>query len=158
MDGLLNTVESMALRIAPLTGALIASDKLGIKDIILTGVQGDQLTEAVKYSGYLIACEMAGDYGLEKLTGMRAPSLHKDVGVGFLTSFATNVGVYYALDRTDILDRFIEMFGSSDESIALANAVVYGIVQEVSYRLLAMWLSPDDPKKYGNKTQSTSWY
>ena len=99
MEGLLNSVESMALRIAPLTVALVASNKLGIKDIILTGNESGEVEEAVKYSGYLIAAEMVGDYGLEQLTGLRAPSLHKDVGVGFLSSFATNVGVYYALER-----------------------------------------------------------
>ncbi len=151
--GLFHTAEGLAMRVAGLTAGLIASDKLGIKEMILTSSQGSDLEEAVRYTAYLVAVEYATDEVLERTLGIRAPSLHKDVGVGFLTSFATNTAVYYVMERTDILDKVMDNFEGSDEQRALGNALVYAAAQEISTRIITMWIDRSDPSNYGSKFQ-----
>ena len=90
----LHTIEALGIRVATLTGALIAGEKLNIESLILGSSQGNDITEAVKFVAYLTACELAGDVAVEKILGFRSVSLHRDLPVNLLTTFGSNVGVY----------------------------------------------------------------
>lgn len=153
MDGLLNTVESIGLRVGSITAGLIISDKLNLDEMILGNTRGGSVEEAVKMTAYLTAVEYGADMLSEKILGMRPPSLHKDVGVQFLTSFASNVAVYYLLQQADVVEMINDKFGGSEVQVALAHAIAYAITQELSYRVISMWFRPNDPNKYGQKWQ-----
>ena len=156
LTGLFQSMEGVAMRVAGLTAGLIASDKFGIKDIIFTGQTGSDLEESVKYSAYLIAVEYVSDEVLQRTLGVRPPSLHKDVGTDFIVSFATNTGVYFLLEKTDLMDKIMENFQGSDEMTALGNALVYALAQEISTRVINAWMDRSDPSNYGNKFQFNS--
>ena len=146
----LHTIEALGIRVATLTGALIVGEKLNIESLILGSSQGNDITEAVKFVAYLTACELAGDVAVEKILGFRSVSLHRDLPVNLLTTFGSNVGVYYILEKTNIVDMIEKKFGrSSDLNKAAAIAVVYALITEITYQILKMWvLRGDKPEKY----------
>jgi hypothetical protein len=146
----LHTIEALGIRVATLTGALIAGEKLNIESLILGSSQGNDITEAVKFVAYLTACELAGDVAVEKILGFRSVSLHRDLPVNLLTTFGSNVGVYYILEKTNIVDMIEKKFGrSSDLNKAAAIAVVYALITEITYQILKMWvLRGEKPEKY----------
>ena len=153
MDGLLSTVESIGLRVGGLTAGLLVADKLNLDEMILGGSAGGSVEEAVRMTGYITAVEYITDMASEKILGYRPPSLHKDIGVQFLTSFATNTAVYYVMNQADVVEMINEKFSGSDVQVALAHSIVYALTNEISYRLISMWFNPADPAKYGNKYQ-----
>ena len=153
MDGLLQSAEAIALRVGSLTAGLIVSDKLDLDKIILGDNRGGSVEEAIKMTSYLVAVEYGADALMEKLVGYRAPSLHKDVGVNFLVSFATNVAVYYVLQQAEVVKMINEKFGRSDVQMSMAHAVVYALTQELAYRAVSMVWSSKDPNRYGQKYQ-----
>ena len=146
----LHTIEALGIRVATLTGALIVGEKLNIESLILGSSQGNDITEAVKFVAYLTACELAGDVAVEKILGFRSVSLHRDLPVNLLTTFGSNVGVYYILEKTNIVDMIEKKFGrSSDLNKAAAIAVVYALITEITYQILKMWvLRGEKPEKY----------
>lgn len=155
MNGLFQSLESIGLRVAGLTAGLVVADKTGIDEIILGGAQGGSLEESARMSAYLIATEYVSDMALEKVAGIKPPSLHTGhIGIDLVTSFLTNTAVYYLLNQMDITDKIENMVGSGEIQQAAAHALIYALTQEISYRVICMWYDKADPGHYGNKHQN----
>ena len=152
MQSLFSSVESIALKVGTLTASLLVAEKTGIRDMILQNAGASDIGETVRYGAYLSASEWAGDMLATRFLGMRSVSLHQDGPWSFLHTFATNIAVYYVLEKTNVLDQILDQFGDGDVNRALANSIVYAIAQEVSYKLLSYWMAPTSAD-YGEKFQ-----
>jgi len=147
---LFQSLESLGIKIGTISAALIGMDKLGIRDLILANNTGGDLEEVVRYAGYLLGTEWAADKVAVNLLGMRGINLHTDLGHGFMLTFAVNVATVYVLEKTNVLDGILDMLPNDTVSRAVGNAVVYTLVQEISYMILTKWWSSTSGD-YGQK-------
>ena len=152
MANLFNSIESLGLKIGSLAAGLIIANKTGVRDIILANSGGGDVEEVVRYGAYLSAVEWVSDMAITQVLGARSINFHLDSGYGFLITFSTNVGIYYIMEKTDILDTLLESLGDDEMARAFANASVYALTQEITYYLLQMWMKPTSGD-YGQKFQ-----
>lgn len=152
MSNLFNTIESLGLKIGSLAAGLIIANKTGVRDIILQNAGDSDVEEVVRYGAYLSAVEYGSDLIITNLLGQRSINFHMDSGFGFLSTFATNIAVYYVLEKTDVLDTLLDSLGDDEMARAFANAAVYALTQEISNYILGIVLKPSNAD-YGNKFQ-----
>jgi len=150
MTSLFGSIESIALKVGSLTAGLLIANKTGIKNMILENSDGSDIGEVVRYGLYLSAVEWGTDMAASRVLGMRGISLQMDSGWNFVSTFGTNLAVYYVLEKTDLLDSMLDQFGDSDVNRAFANSCIYALVQELSYQVLFRFFSPTS-QDYGQK-------
>ena len=118
--------------------------------MIMRNAGSSDAEEILRYGAYLTAVEFGTDMVATKVLGMRGISLHTDSTFGFLQTFGTNLAVYYVMEKTNLLDTVLDQFGDDDVQRAAANAVVYTLTQEVSFRLLGYFMQKT-ASMYGEK-------
>lgn len=150
MESLFNNLESLALKVGTLATGLLIANKSGVRELIMRNAGSSDVEEVVRYGAYLTGIEYLTDMTASKVLGMRGISLHADTNVGFLVTFATNLAVYYVMEKTDVLDKVLETVGDGDVNRALGNAIVYTLTQEISYRIISYVMKPK-ASDYGEK-------
>lgn len=150
MESLFNNLESLALKVGTLTAGLLVANKSGVRQLIMRNSGSSDVEEVVRYGAYLTGIEYLTDMVASKVLGMRGISLHADTNVGFLITFATNLAVYYVMEKTDVLDKVLDTVGDGDVNRALGNAIVYTLTQEISYRIISYFMKPN-ASDYGEK-------
>lgn len=135
---LLNSLEHLAYRIAGLSAVIYAAEKTNILKNIISGNDNDGIV-ALKTSALLSGSEFLSDQLLSTVTNVRVPSLYNSVSQ-FGISFVVNALIIFTMDKLN-LDEIILKKNSSEEMKAVQFGVFFVIVQEISYRLVNLYLS-----------------
>lgn len=135
---LLNSLEHIAFRVGGLAAVIYGLEKTSILQKIISAGDSD-ITTAVKTSALLSGSEFVSDHLLSYLTNVKVPSLYKSVGQ-FGIAFVVNALTLYALDKMDI-DSIIVKSNSNDEMKALEFGVLFVLVNEISYKVISMYLN-----------------
>ena len=132
---LYNDLQEIGTRIASYAVTLYGLDQLGLDKLI----GGNDTTEvlAVKTAALLSGTEYLSDLALEQI-GLRQPTKFGSDVEFFIKNFITNTAVYYAMDKLSIDEMFFK-YSSSPEKKALVLAVVFTIINEISFKVLKLW-------------------
>lgn len=133
---LLNTLEHLAYRVAGLTAVVYAGEKTNILQAIMRGDQSTA-TLALKMSAVLSGSEYLSDQLLSVVTNTQVPGLTttlSQMGVAFVA----NALVLFVMERFKFDDVIVSSM--NDEMRAVQYAVLFVIVQEISYKLLTYYL------------------
>lgn len=134
---LLNSLEHLGYRVAGLAAVIWGLEKTNIIERILRD-NSNEVTLALKTSAILSGSEFLSDYLLSMVTNTRIPTLGNTIqqmGVAFVS----NAIVLYAMDKLNIDEMIVNGY-SSEEMKALQLAVLFVIVQEISYKLIHMYM------------------
>lgn len=134
---LLNSFEHLAYRVAGLSAVVYGLEKTNILNSLIGDNQSD-IALAVKTSAILSGSEFLSDYLLSIVTNVKVPSLYHTVS-RFGIAFVVNAIVLYAMDKLNI-DEMIVKRNASDEMKAVEIGVLFVIVQEITYKLLEMYI------------------
>lgn len=134
---LLDSIQHVAYRVAGLSAVVYAMEKTNILNSILTSADSDVMT-AVKTSALISGSEFLSDHLLSIITHTKVPSMGQNISHMGIT-FVSNAIVLYIMERTNIDSMIIR--GGSDEMRALQFAIFFVIVQEISFKLLQMYMS-----------------
>lgn len=134
---LLDSISHVAYRVAGLSAVVYAMEKTNILNSILKTSDGDVMT-AVKTSALLSGSEFLSDHLLSIVTHVKVPSMYHTINqLGI--AFVANALVIYIMERFDLDSMIIR--GGSEEMRALQFAIFFVIVQEVSFRLIHMYMA-----------------
>jgi hypothetical protein len=136
---LLQSLEDIALRIGSLTLAVYAAEKTNIMRMVLEGA-GNEAMLAAKVSAFLTASEYVGDMIAQYSLHRVAPKLYTELA-DLPYAFLSNAVVLYTMEKLNLDDKIIT--SNSDEGKAIQWALLFVIVQEISHKLLGVFL-----KKY----------
>lgn len=135
---LLNSLEHLAYRVAGLSAVIYAAEKTNIMKSFINGGDNDAIV-ALKTSALLSGSEFLSDQLLSTVTNVRVPTLYNSVSQ-FGVSFVVNALIIFTMDKLN-LDELIIKSGSSEEMKAVQFGIFFVIVQEISYRLVNLYLS-----------------
>jgi hypothetical protein len=131
---LLKSIEDIAEKVASMAVVIYALEKTKISNNFFTGSNSNEML-AVKVSALLSGSEFIANKLLEYTLHHKTPTLYNSIN-DFGYAFVSNTIVLYAMEKLSIDDKIIN--GSSDETKAIQWAVLFAIVQEISYRLLQL--------------------
>lgn len=131
-----NDLQEIGTRIGSYALTIYSLDKLGLEKYINSNDSREML--AVKTAALLAGSEYVSDMALEKL-GIRVPTPFASDMECFVKHFISNAAVYYIIDKTDFDQVFFRMAGNSTERRALALAVIFTIVNEISNKIITYW-------------------
>lgn len=134
---LLDSISHVAYRVAGLSAVIYGMEKTNILNSIITSSDSDVMT-AVKTSALLSGSEYLSDHLLSIITHTKVPSMYQTIQQLGIT-FVANAIVIYVMERFDLDSMIIR--GGSEEMRALQFAIFFVIVQEVSFKLLHMYMS-----------------
>jgi len=135
---LLNTLEHLAYRVAGLSLVIYTAEKTNLINNFVSGNDNEAMV-ALKTSALLSGSEYLSDQLLSTVTNVKVPSLYNTISQ-FGITFVVNALIIYAMDKLQ-LDEIILKRGSSQEMKAVQFGIFFVIVQEISYRLIHMYLS-----------------
>ncbi len=133
---LLNTLEHIGFRVAGLAGVIWGLEKSNILNNVL-GQSDNQITLALKTSAVLSGSEFLSDHLLSIIANVRVPKLYDSIqqlGIAYIS----NAVVLLAIDKLKIDEMIVDSM-ASDEKKALELAVLFVIVQEISFKLINLY-------------------
>lgn len=133
---LLDSISHIAYRVAGLSAVIYGMEKTNILRSIISGNDSDMMT-AVKTSALISGSEFLSDHLLSIVTHVKPPSLYQTINQMGM-AFVANAIVVYVMEKFDIDSMIIK--NGSDEMRAIQFGVFFVIVQEVSFKLLHMYM------------------
>lgn len=134
---LLDSINHIAYRVAGLSAVIYGLEKTNILNSIIKS-NDSNIMLAVKTSAILSGSEFLSDHLLSILTHTKVPSLSNTVNQMGI-AFVVNAIVLYAMERLEIDEVIVR--GGSEEMRAVQFAILFIIVQEISYKVIHMYLS-----------------
>ena len=135
---LLNSLEHIGFRVAGLAGVIWGLEKTNIINNVL-GQSNNEITLALKTSAVLSGSEFLSDYLLSMVTSVRIPRLYdtiQQLGIAYVS----NAVVLLAIEKLKIDEMIVDSM-ASDEKKALELAILFIIVQEISYKIIHMYFN-----------------
>lgn len=134
---LLDSITHVAYRVAGLSAVIYGMEKTNILKSIIKNGDSDVMT-AVKTSALISGSEFLSDHLLSIVTHVKVPSMYHTINqLGI--AFVANAIVIFVMEKFDLDSMIIR--GGSEEMKALQFAIFFVIVQEVSFRLLHMYMA-----------------
>lgn len=134
---LLESISHLAYRVAGLSAVIYGLEKTKILKSLIGNNETDIML-AVKTSAILSGSEFLSDHLLSIVTHTKVPSLSNTIQQMGM-AFVVNAIVLYAMEKLELDEVIVR--GGSDEMKAVQFGILFVIVQEVSYKVIHMYLS-----------------
>ena len=134
---LLDSIQHLAYRVAGLSAVIYGMEKTNILNSIIK-TNDSEIMLAVKTSAILSGSEFLSDHLLSIITHTKVPSLSSTINQMGI-AFVVNAIVLYAMEKLELDEVIVR--GGSDEMKAVQFSILFIIVQEISYKVIHMYLS-----------------